>query len=363
VSLKDQVWQTLRRIPYPGYSRDIVSFGLVQKVTVSEEKGVVAVALAIAHLPPESRDHLLREVDRTLRALPGIRAVEIVAVAPGPARPSGAIRPHATWGAGGESAGKTRFLAIASGKGGVGKSTVTVNLAMAMQKRGAKVGIIDADVYGFSIPRMLGVRGHLFSEDGRIIPLEREGVKVVSMGMLVKHEEAVIWRGPLLHKMLTTFIRDVAWGDLDVLLLDLPPGTGDVSLTIAQELPRAEMVIITTPQIAATEVAIRAARMAEKVNMDIAGVIENMSYLQVSPEGERLYLFGRGGGRELAERLGVPLLAEIPLDPLLRECADQGNPVVLVAPDAPVSRAFLSAADRLLAAARAMPSHGTRSGR
>lgn len=358
MSLKDQVWQALRRIPYPGYSRDIVSFGLVQRVTAVEEKGVVAVALAVAHLPAETQGRILHEVEQALRALPNVRSVEVVAVAPGPLRPSWSSRPAPQRGRGEGIEAKTRFIPVASGKGGVGKSTVTVNLAVALRKRGARVGIIDADVYGFSIPRMLGVEGRLFVEDGRILPLEREGVKVVSMGMLVEREEAVIWRGPLLHKMLSTFIRDVAWGDLDILLLDLPPGTGDVSLTIAQELPHAEMVIVTTPQVAATEVAMRAARMAEKVNMDIAGVIENMSYLQVPPRGERLYLFGRGGGKALAERIGAPLLAEIPLDPLVRECGDRGDPVVLAAPDAPVAQAFFVAADRLLALAEAARPRG-----
>lgn len=232
------------------------------------------------------------------------------------------------------------MFAIASGKGGVGKSSVTTNLAAALALDGLGVGILDADVYGFSVARMLRVRERPEVRQGRIVPARRNGVQVVTMGMLADAQEAVIWRGPLLHKALRTFLHEVAWEDLDVLLLDLPPGTGDVALTVAQELPYAEWVVVTTPQPAAVEVALRAARMAEKIRLQVAGVLENFSWYRPDPAGEPLYPFGRGGGREAANQLGVPLLAEIPLEPLLRECADRGEPVVWAHPELEVSRRF-----------------------
>jgi ATP-binding protein involved in chromosome partitioning len=230
----------------------------------------------------------------------------------------------------------------------VGKSTVTANLAVALAQGGSRVGVLDADVYGFSIPRMLGMDGRPTVIDQMIIPLERWGVRAVSMGMLVDRDEAVIWRGPMLHKALLTFITEVHWGDIDTLLLDLPPGTGDVSITVAQQLPRAEVLVVTTPQQAAVEVAARAARMAEKVNLKVAGVIENMSTLEDGPVP--VAVFGEGGGRALAERLRVPLLARIPLDPRICEAGDAGEPVVVRYPDSPGARAFREAAQRLRAA-------------
>jgi ATP-binding protein involved in chromosome partitioning len=248
----------------------------------------------------------------------------------------------------------TRVIAVASGKGGVGKSTVTVNLAAALAAMGHTVGILDADVYGFSIPKMLGVAGRPTMVDQMIIPLEKDGIRVISIGFLLPDEnEAVIWRGPLLHKTLTTFIGEVAWGDdLQYLLLDLPPGTGDVSITIAQTLPQSYMLLVTTPQDAAAQVARRAARMAEKVNMELIGVVENMSFYLPAPGAERVYIFGRGGGAELARQLEVPLLGEIPLDQSIREGSDAGRPVVLSRPHSAAAAAFRETAERL---ARAVP--------
>jgi ATP-binding protein involved in chromosome partitioning len=334
VELHDRVWEALRTVPYPGYRRDVVSFGLVQKVTA--QAGVVGVALAVAHLRPAVQEELEREVRRAVLALPGVRAVEVVRVAPPGLRrvtPAEGL-PR------GDKLLAARVLGVVSGKGGVGKSTVTANLAAAMAAEGLKAGILDADVYGFSIARMMGVREAPKPRDGRIVPAVRRGVQVVTMGMLVGPEEAVVWRGPMLHKALRTFLHEVAWEDLDVLLLDLPPGTGDVALTVAQELPYAEWLVVTTPQPAAVEVALRAGRMAEKVNLKLAGVVENLSWYRATPDGPVLYPFGEGGGQEAAARLGVPLLAQIPLDPAVRECADQGEPVVWAEPDREVSRRF-----------------------
>lgn len=331
MELKDRVWEALRQIRYPGYSRDIVSFGLVQRVTA--QRDVVGVALAVSHLDSRIQQILEEEVRRVVQGLPEVRVVEVVRVGPPPRVGSTQIRRP-------DVRIASRVLAVASGKGGVGKSTVTANLAAAVADQGLRVGLLDADVYGFSIARMLGVHEPPELRGGRLLPARRYGVEVVTMGMLVSADQAVIWRGPMLHKALHTLLHEVLWENLDLLLLDLPPGTGDVPLTFAQSLPYAEWVVVTTPQPAAVEVAVRAARLAEKLNLPVAGVIENLSGYQVDPDGPLTYPFGRGGGREAATLLGVPLWAEIPLDPALREAADRGQPVIHYAPDSPSSRIF-----------------------
>ena len=221
-----------------------------------------------------------------------------------------------------------RFIAVSSGKGGVGKSTVTSNLAAALSRMGRSVGVLDADVYGFSIPRMLGVTGQPTIIDEKIVPLRKnDNLQVVSMGFFVDEDEPVIWRGPLLHKAINQFLTDVMWDDLDYLLLDLPPGTGDVTLTIAQAIPSAELLVVTTPQATATHVAGRVAKLAERTKLKVIGVIENMSYYD--NDGKRDYIFGRDGGKQLALQLGVPFLGEIPLQGSIREGADAGKPVAL----------------------------------
>lgn len=221
-----------------------------------------------------------------------------------------------------------RFIAVSSGKGGVGKSTVTSNLAAALSRMGRSVGVLDADVYGFSIPRMLGVTGQPTIIDEKIVPLRKnDNLQVVSMGFFVDEDEPVIWRGPLLHKAINQFLTDVMWDDLDYLLLDLPPGTGDVTLTIAQAIPSAELLVVTTPQATATHVAGRVAKLAERTKLKVIGVIENMSYYD--NDGKRDYVFGRDGGKQLALQLGVPFLGEIPLEGSIREGADTGKPVAL----------------------------------
>lgn len=219
-----------------------------------------------------------------------------------------------------------RFVAVSSGKGGVGKSTVTTNLAVALARLGKRVGLLDADVYGFSIPRMLGVSGEPTGIDDKLVPLRKgDNIQVVSMGFFVDEDEPVIWRGPLLHKAVNQFITDVIWDDLDYLFLDLPPGTGDVTITIAQAIPGAELLVVTTPQATATHVAGRVAKLAEKTNMKVIGVVENMAYFDNN--GQREYIFGKDGGKELAKKLGVELYGEIPLMTSIREGADSGKPV------------------------------------
>ncbi len=241
----------------------------------------------------------------------------------------------------------TRVLAVASGKGGVGKSSITANLAVALARRGRRVGALDADVWGFSLRRMLGAtEPPTVTAEDRIVPPEVHGVRLISMGFFAPEDQAVIWRGPMLHKALEQFLTQVDWGELDWLVVDMPPGTGDVSLSMSQFLPRAEVLVVTTPQPAAQSVAQRAAAMAAKVELDVVGVVENMSFFR-GDDGTVYELFGHGGGRELAERLGVPLLGRVPLVPALREGADVGVPIVVSDPEGEAAQAFAVIARRL----------------
>jgi ATP-binding protein involved in chromosome partitioning len=236
--------------------------------------------------------------------------------------------------------GKTRVIGIASGKGGVGKSSVTVNLAVSLARRGHSVGLLDADVYGYSVPKMLGITDDPLEHDGMIIPPERYGVRCISVGFLVEDDETpVMWRGPMLHKLLSEFITRVDWGEPDFLLFDMPPGTGDVALSMHEYLPHAEMIVVTTPQPAAQRVAQRSASMAGKVNTPLLGIVENMSWF-VGDDGRRYELFGSGGGAELAAKLGVPLIGQVPLVPALREGGDTGVPISVSEPQSEAGRAF-----------------------
>jgi ATP-binding protein involved in chromosome partitioning len=241
-------------------------------------------------------------------------------------------------------------ICVGSGKGGVGKSSLTVNLAAALSAEGKRVGVLDADVWGYSIPRMLGLGGQRpkVSDQRKILPLEAHGLKVMSIGFFIKEDEAVVWRGPMLHKALTQFLEDVSWGTLDYLLIDLPPGTGDVSMTLAQLLPQAQFMIVTTPQDTAQKVARRSAEMADKVKLEIAGVIENMAGF-TTPSGERYPIFGEGGGQTLADELDVPLLASVPLTMPLRAQSDAGVPLIAVDPDDPAAQAVRQAARGIIA--------------
>jgi ATP-binding protein involved in chromosome partitioning len=246
----------------------------------------------------------------------------------------------------------TRVYAVASGKGGVGKSTVTVNLAAALAQRGLSVGVVDADIYGFSVPRMLGVTGSPTQVEQMIMPPQAHGIRVISIGMFTKGNTAVVWRGPMLHRALQQFLADVFWGDLDVLLMDLPPGTGDIAISVAQLVPSAEILVVTTPQQAAAEVAERAGSIALQTHQQIVGVVENMSWLE-QPDGSRLELFGKGGGAQVAQSLSqmtgtaVPLLGQVPIDVRLREGGDNGRPLVLDDPSAPAATALLAVAERI----------------
>jgi ATP-binding protein involved in chromosome partitioning len=243
--------------------------------------------------------------------------------------------------------GDTTVIAVASGKGGVGKSTVTVNLAAALAAEGHRVGLVDVDVWGFSVPRMMGVSGRPVAFNNMILPLEAHGVRIISMGFFVPEEQPVIWRGPMLHKAVQQFLGDVYWGELDFLLADLPPGTGDVSISVAGFLPGAQMLVVTTPQEAARKVAERAGKMAVQTHLKVIGVIENMSYFICPHCGDRTSVFGEGGGLEAARTLGVPLLGQIPLIPEVRAGGDAGTPIVVSDPDSPAGAALLEAARQL----------------
>jgi ATP-binding protein involved in chromosome partitioning len=348
----EEIREALRVVIDPELHRSIVELDMVRRIEPSAD-GDIAVTVSLTTAGCPIRGHFQGAVRDAVMGLPGVRSVSVdfdvldeqqkaaLRLKLGHAElPSGAL------------AAVENVVCIGSGKGGVGKSTLTVNLAAALRAEGRRVGVLDADVWGYSIPRMLGLGAErpAVSAERKIIPLEAAGISVMSIGFFVEEDAAVVWRGPMLHKALKQFLEDVEWGALDFLLIDLPPGTGDVSMTLAQLLPQATFVIVTTPQPAAQRVARRAAEMANKVSLEIAGVIENMATF-VTPSGERFALFGEGGGQALAEELDVPLLASVPLTMPLREQSDAGLPLVALDPDDPASQAIRHAARGLIALA------------
>src|SRR3954453_4324589 len=337
----------------PELGRNMVELGLAKSIAVSAEGRVdVMVTLDAPGCAP--RAHFERAVKQRVGQLEGVRAVNVHFAEP--KKPAPARGPAAPKGQGGLAigalAGVKNVICIGSGKGGVGKSTVTANLAAALAVEGKQAAALDADVWGYSIPRMLGVHGRpRVSADRKILPLEAPGgIKAVSIEHFIEgRDQAITWRGPMLHKAIRQFLEDVDWGDLDYLLIDLPPGTGDVTMTLAQLLPQARFVIVTTPQPAAQKVAQRAAGTAKQFDLEVAGVVENMSGF-VTPSGERFTIFGEGGGQLLPDELEVPLLGKIPLQEELRVASDTGEPPVLPAPDAPASQAIFHTARGLIAA-------------
>jgi ATP-binding protein involved in chromosome partitioning len=359
---EDQVRAALGAVDEPHFALDVVSLGLVRTVSISG--GGVAVTLAEPLEDWPRRDELVAAVTDAVAGVGGVDAVEVTVVTMddddrSSLRQSLIGDPEATAGsqqAHGHTEGRaipfaepgstTRVLLIASGKGGVGKSSVTTNLAIALADRGHRTAVVDADVWGFSIPRMLGVRQPPVVVDTMLVPPEANGVRSISMGYFAPDDQAVIWRGPMLHKALEQFLTDVYWGEPDYLLVDLPPGTGDISISLAGFMPRSEVFIVTTPQPAAQRVAARAAAMADKVNLDVRGVIENMSWF-TGDDGRRYEIFGSGGGADLAGRLGVPLVGQVPLVPALREGSDSGEPIVAADPDSEAARVFAAMAERI----------------
>ncbi len=359
---RDEVIEALRPVEDPELHRSIVDLDMVREIDVHDGTVGVQVALTVPGCP--LRNEIQRRVTGAVSGLAGVGTVEVdftvmtdderaalrERLHGDPAATAGSQHAHGH--AEGRAipfadpASRTRVLLIASGKGGVGKSSVTTNLSVALAQRGRSVAVIDADVWGFSIPRMLGVQRPPVVIDNMLVPPETHGVRCISMGFFAEEDQPVIWRGPMLHKALEQFLTDVFWDDPDFLVVDLPPGTGDISISLAQFLPRAEVYVVTTPQPAAQRVAQRAAFMAQKVRLEVKGVIENMSWF-TGDDGKRYELFGAGGGDELAQRLDVPLLGQVPLVPALREGSDSGRPITVVEPDGEAALAFANVAEQI----------------
>ena len=342
---EEKVLETLRTVRFPGLSRDIVSFGFVKDLAVGG--GNVSLRLEITTESPSAAEEIRRDATEKLRSLAGVRAVTIRLDVKPPA-PATAARPPA---AAAPSAilPEVRFtIAVASGKGGVGKSTVAANLAIALERVGRRVGLMDSDIYGPSQQMMMGIDEKPYvNEANQIVPVERYGVRVMSLGFLMDVDQPVIWRGPMVMKAVEQFLQDVAWGSLDFLVIDLPPGTGDAQLTLTQKIHLSGAVIVTTPQDVSLIDARKGLAMFQKVNVPILGIVENMSYYVCPSCGHREEIFKHGGGRRTAEALQVPFLGEIPLDPKVVAGGDAGRPIVAADPRSAVSEAYLRIAEEI----------------
>jgi len=362
VPTKTRVLEALKRIKAPGAGSDLVAQGLVSEIVIN--KGKVYFAISVDPARAGDFEALRRAAEEAVRAVPGVEAVAATLTAD--RAPSGGngkgeraekgspfTRPGAARDARhrpGGVPGVRHIIAVASGKGGVGKSTVAVNLALALSGRGLRVGILDADIYGPSMPRLLGLKGQPQRVADKLAPMEAYGVKAMSMGFLVDEETPMIWRGPMVMSALSQMLKDVAWGELDVLVVDMPPGTGDAQLTMAQQVPLAGVVIVSTPQDLALIDARKGLNMFRKVNVPVLGLVENMSSFICPHCGERSDIFGHGGARHEAARLGVPFLGEVPLLPAIRQTSDEGRPVVATAPSSPAAGAFRDIAGRAIEA-------------
>ena len=361
-TVEQAVHAALATVDDPEINRPITELGMVKSVVVVDGVADIGVYLTVVGCP--MREMITKRVTAAVSRVPGITSVRVeLDVMSAQQRAEmrknlrggtpEAVIPFAQPGS------LTRVYCVASGKGGVGKSSVTVNLAAALVARGLSVGVVDADIYGHSVPRMLGVTARPTRVDDMIMPPQAHGLKVISIGMFTAGNDAVVWRGPMLHRALQQFLADVYWGDLDVLLLDLPPGTGDIAISTAQLLPSAELLVVTTPQQAAAEVAERAGSIAVQTRQRVVGVVENMSWMEL-PDGSRVDVFGTGGGQGVADSLTrllgakVPLLGQIPLEPRVRESGDVGTPVVLTDPGSPAATAMREVAEKLAVRSRGL---------
>jgi ATP-binding protein involved in chromosome partitioning len=361
VPTTEQVLEALATVIDPEIGKPITDLGMVADIAVEGRTVAVAIKLTVAGCP--LKDRITNDVTAAVKGLGGVDDVRIAfGSMTDTERADLSTRLRAERGQGEERTiefaqpgNTTNVIAIASGKGGVGKSSITVNLAAALAADGHQVGVLDADIYGYSVPRMLGVSGQPVGVAGMVMPLQAHGMKVISIGFFLPDpDRPVMWRGPMLHRALQQFLADVYWGDLDYLLCDLPPGTGDVAISLAQMLPNADLIVVTTPQQAAQKVAVRAGLMAEQTGMKVTGIIENMASFTCPDCGSSHDIFGSGGGQELAEALSVPLLGRVPIDPRLRVGSDVGMPLVLSAPDVPASQALKSIADGIVKRARSV---------
>jgi len=336
---QDQVLAALRTVEDPDLHKDIVTLEFVKDVRIEGSEVDFTIELTTPACPV--RDEMKAEAEGKVAAIPGVTAARATMTA--------SVRTRGGFGRQAIS-GIRNILAVGAGKGGVGKSTTSVNVAVALQRKGARVGLLDADVYGPNIPQMLGIQGQPeVSDDKKMIPPQAHGIKVISMGMLVPPDQAVIWRGPMLHGAVQQFMRDVEWGELDYLVVDLPPGTGDVSLSLAQSVPVAGAVVVTTPQGVSISDVRKAVGMFRQLNIPILGVVENMSYFVCGHCNGRTDIFGTGGGRRMAEEMTIPFLGEIPIDTRVRSGGDDGEPIVAAAPDAPAAAAFMAVAGKVAA--------------
>ncbi len=336
---KEQVLEALRQVEDPDLHKDLVSLNMIQDLEI--EGGVVRFTINLTTPACPMKDKMRNDAERVVRALPGVEKVEVKmdATVVGDGRNRGLMDMPVR-----------NAIAVGSGKGGVGKSTVAVNLAIALAQMGAKVGLLDADIYGPNVPTMMGVTKLPPPKSDKIVPAEAYGVKMMSIGFLVKADQPLIWRGPMLHSAIRQFISDVEWGDLDYLIIDLPPGTGDAPLSLAQSLSLSGSIIVTLPQDVSLEDARRGLYMFRQLQVPVFGVVENMSYLEL-PDGTRMDIFGSGGGEKLAQEAGVPFLGGIPMDPAVRQGGDAGEPVVVAHPDSPVSEAIRKIAEQTAAQA------------
>lgn len=356
---REIILDTLRSVVDPATGRDIVSSGLVTGLTIRNDQ--VGFVLEVNPAAASAMEPLRAQAEAAVRAVPGVKNVTVVMTAerePGSAPTPTQVRPgrgghrHGPQSAGPQSSGIAqvgKIIAVASGKGGVGKSTVAANLALSLAHLGLDVGLLDADIYGPSVPKLLGLNKKPEAEGNKLRPLEAFGIKAMSIGLLVETDTAMIWRGPMATSALMQMMTDVAWGPLDVLVLDMPPGTGDIQLTLAQRVPVSGAVVVSTPQDMALIDARKAVTMFQKVNVPILGVVENMSTF-VCPEcGSASHIFGHGGARDAATEIGVPFLGEIPLTMQVRECSDNGHPIVVCNPASTAGGAFLAIADEVAA--------------